>query len=251
MSGSRSLATLVVAWACLTVALDVSSAQAGGTPERMKVLLMGLVDKSLNPLSDWLSIEPGTTFSAVPSRLVVGSFEDSHGEAFQGEIRRFIRIYFPRTLDDLQEYEVMLFSSILVTMYSDTQIDWLVRSIRDGGACAIADTGGMMGKNPLMYIPWAESTMSEAFPCDADKTAAFFGSGSAPNLDEFRVELNPNVSDPVFAPFLPFGIQKWKGASGRIDACCIWGCPPLGALLGLRRGDYLVHRGCTPLSLLE
>jgi hypothetical protein len=107
---------------------------------------MGLVDKSLNPLSDWLSIEPGTTFSAVPSRLVVGSFEDSHGEAFQDEIRRFIRIYFPRTLDDLQEYEVVLFSSILVTMYSDTQVDWLVRSIRDGGACAIADTG--LGRLP-------------------------------------------------------------------------------------------------------
>ncbi len=187
---------------------------------------MGVVDRSINPLSDWLSAEPGTTFSVVPSRLYKGSWQDSHGEAFQDEIRRFIRIYFPRSLDDLRSYDVILCSSILVTMYTVSQIDWMVKAILDG-TCAIADTGGMMGKSVLMYLPWAESAISEAFPCDADATAALFGLGDAPNLGEFRVRLNRNISDPVFTPFIPFGIERWRGSSGRImipqAGSTVWG----------------------------
>ncbi len=198
------------------VSIRAGLGQESQTPSGLRVLLMGIVDRHINPLSDWLSQEPGTVFSVVPSRLVKESWSDSHGEAFQDEIRRFIRIYFPRSVDELQDYDVILFSSILVTMYTGQQIEWMVEAIRDGGACAIADTGGMMGKNPLMYLPWAESTVSEAFPCDADKTSSVFGLAEAPNLGQFRVRLNRNASDPVFTPFLAFGIENWRGTSGRI-----------------------------------
>ncbi len=224
---NRSLSLPLIASTLVSMVAIGALAQEAPSSHGLKVLLMGVVDRNINPLSDWLSTEPGTVFSVVPSRLYKGSWEDSHGEAFQDEIRRFIRIYFPRSVDDLRSYEVMLFSSIVVTMYSGTQIDWMVEAIRDGGTCAMADTGGMMGKSTLMYVPWAESTISEAFPCDADATAALFGPGDAPNLGEFRVRLNRNLSDPVFTPFLPFGIEKWRGSSGRImvpqTGCTIWG----------------------------
>jgi len=193
----------------------------------LRVLLMGLVDNRLNPLRDWLSSEPGISFTIVPSRLFKGSWGETHGTAYQDEMRRFIRIYFPRSYRELEGYNVILFSSVVTTMYTDTQLEWLFRAMRDGGSCGIADTGGMMAKSPLMYMPWADSVVSEAFPCDADETAALFGYGDAPNIGSFKVRLNRNVSGPVFTPFLPYGIERWRGASGRImvprEAATIWG----------------------------
>ncbi len=182
---------------------------------RLKVLYMGLVDNRLNPLRDWLSSEPGISFSMVPSRLFKGSWTETHGTAFKDEIRRYLRIYFPRSYSKLRSYDAIHFSSILVNMYTQNQLDLLVRSIRDGGACAIADTGGVMGKNYLMYGPWADSPVSEVFPCDSDATASYFKNREAPNIDLFHVELNRELP-PVFTPFLEFGLEKWRGHGGRI-----------------------------------
>ena len=52
----------------------------------LRVLFMGLVDQNLNPLSDWLSQEPGTVYSIVPSRLYKGSWGETHGDAFQEDL---------------------------------------------------------------------------------------------------------------------------------------------------------------------
>lgn len=206
--------SLLVCLLCLVFAIPPDALAQDGAGTR--VLFMGLVDNRLNPLRDWLSSEPGVSFAIVPSRLFKGSWEQTHGTEFQDEIRRFLRIYFPRSYQGLTEYDVILFSSILVTMYTNVQLDMLLRAIRDGGACAIADTGGVMGKNQLMYGPWADSAVSEAFPCDSDKAAAYFGGAEAPNIGSFRVKLNRNASQPVFTPFLGFGIEKWRGHGGRI-----------------------------------
>jgi len=226
------IATLLAGQACLA------------EEQNLKVLLMGLVDNRLNPLRDWLSAEPGISFTMVPTRIFRGSWAETHGTAYQDEMRRFIRIYFPRSYDELESYQVVLFSSIITTMYTDTQLDWLHRAIRDGGCCAIADTGGMMGKSPLLYVPWAESVVSEAFPCDADATAALFKYGDAPNIASFKVRLNRNVSEPVFTPFLPYGLERWRGASGRFmvpqEGSVIWGWMYFPQQLGRQSAPWVL-----------
>ncbi len=125
---------------------------------KIKTLLTGRVtDRHL--ISSWFLNEPMVSPLFVPSRDVPG------GDA---EIRKFVRIYFPRTYEGVQVQDFMLFCGTIMNMFSPLQQRWMHDAVVDG-------TGGVNSRSLLsgIYYPeWAASQTQKAFPNDAEAVMA-------------------------------------------------------------------------------
>jgi len=159
-------------------------------PQQIKVLVAG-IEGHLSFASAWLESDPLTVPHLVPARAQDSSWS---GE----EVRRFVRIYFPRTYAKLLEFDYMILACVEVWVFSDRQQRMLYDSIvRDG-------VGGMQERSVMSmhdYIakPWADSILSDAFPNDADAVVSIdYRLHSAP----MRVVINSNPRVPcVFKPY--------------------------------------------------
>ncbi len=174
-------------------------------------------------ISDWLRADPLTDPTVVPI----------HGLMLSGEeIRRLIRLYFPRTYERLLGFEYIIMSQVDVTYFTDKQQFMLHDAIYDGGM------GGMQTRSVMSiaaYIahPWADSVLSDAFPNDADKVVSMAYACDGPM--RVRINTNPEVP-PIFKPYkdLPDVEFVW---SGMYSSCVA--IPKEGAVVvSYSVGDY-------------
>ncbi len=167
----------------------IPGAVAGGD-EVVRVLVTGNPPR-IAIASVWLRVDPITDVMVIPAR--------EHGEWTPPEIQRYVRLYFPRTYDELLAYEFMILASIEVWMFTTHQQRMLYDGIVDG--IGGLQTRSVMSTHTAISIPWAESVLSDAFPNDADAVVSVGYTGLQPLGG--RVVFNRHPAVP--AVFTPYG----------------------------------------------
>lgn len=182
--GSVSLTILLLGSIILPWGLPPASGQ-----EPAKVLIAGL-QGPIGLASAWLEIDPLTDPRVIPARAEGSEWPTK-------ELRKFIRIYFPRNYGKLLEYEYMILAQIEVWLFSNEQQRMLHDAVMDG--LGGMQTRSVMSMHTWISTPWADSILSDAFPNDADAVVAIdYRLHSAP----MRVVINTNPQiPPIFKPY--------------------------------------------------
>lgn len=162
----------------------------GGTA---KVLIIGF-PQHIQLVSIWFEADPMVDPRQVPARAHQTTLDES-------DIQRFIRIYFPRTYEDLLEYEYFMLLVLEIFQFTQEQQKMLHDAIALEGRGAIQDRS-VMSTGEWISIPWAESMLSNAFPNDADRVVGQRYSFSQLTL-RYVINSNPNVPE-IFSPYSNF-----------------------------------------------
>ncbi len=196
---SLQLLTAVSLFAALSTALGEHAKPA-------KVLVAGLPSE-MALAAAWLEIDPLTDPQVIPARSQDSPFTTE-------QLRKFVRLYFPRTYAKLLEYEYMILAQVEIWIFTNEQQYMLYDSIYKGGL------GGMQTRSVMsMHIgiskPWAESILSDAFPNDADAVVGL--PSYTPHQEPMRVVINTNeMVPPIYKPYkdLPGVEYSFIGAYG-------------------------------------
>ncbi len=169
--------------------------------QRIKLLWTGRAVPGY-PLPGWFMSEPLVDFFQVPSRDDIGILGG------EDEVRRFIRLYFPRTYEQLETYDFFLMDSVNIWNFEDRQVKWMKEAIASGSGGM--NTCSVMSISAHRHIPWSESVLQEAFPNDAPSVCARPAVGF-PNTFK-RIRVNKDFPEPVLTPFIPLGIERLRGS---------------------------------------
>jgi len=163
---------------------------------RIDLLAIGQVDPSYSPISAFAQIEPSMSGTLVVSRSI-------HAGIFtRDELRRFVRIYMPRTFRDLLEYEYIVFDQPILSHFENLQIGWMYRALSEEG---VGSLGFTQSGNAEMYEPWMNSGLQELFPHDQER----FIAGGMDSIEPYSLEISDDRSlPPVIWPFEALGIEK-------------------------------------------
>ena len=174
--------------------------------QRINVLLTGQIHESANPLQAWFSAEPLVNYLPVPSKDPWGLLGGDE------EMRRFIRLYFPRTWEDIMSYDFILLSSPVVYLFTDQQLNWMYDALGEGAGGL--NTASIMSSEPDIHGAWVASVLQTAFPNDAPAVMANHG-GATSTVKSFHVRINRQFPEPVLTPFIPLGIEGFVGEDSR------------------------------------
>ncbi len=133
--------------------------------ERIKVLALSKA-QDIQTLASWFKIEPSVDSKIVPTRI--------YGDVTREDIRRYMRIYYPRNYKELSSFEFFYLAQTDMKFFTPTQEAWLYKALSNGKRGGV-NTRSVMSKNQRFKIPWAQSTVSEAFPNNADAVVASEG----------------------------------------------------------------------------
>jgi len=144
------------------------------------------------------------------------------------EVRKFIRRYFPRSYEELTgKYEfIMLWSAgghIEFSYFTSTQLGWMKKAVEEGGLGGLHDRG--VTSMIVEYAQkWAQSTLSDAFPSDADAVMATVetSANQLKTLGPGEVVFNIDPSLPkVFTPYADFikGVTVYGGLMIPREGC--------------------------------
>ena len=175
--------------------------------QRIKVLLTGQIDNAIEPLQMWFSSEPLVDYLPVPSRDLAGNLGGDEA------MKRFIRLYFPRTLEEVKGFDFILLNSPVVYLFTSEQLAWMYEAI-------VAGTGGLntasvMSQDAGIHGAWAASVLQTAFPNDAPAVVAKYA-GATSSIGPFRIRVNRDFPEPIFTPFIPLGVETFNGYDSRI-----------------------------------
>ena len=185
-----SIRTRVLVFFCLLFFTLLSDPSRGSDP--LEVLCTGHTG-SMPLMAAVLGREPMTDAVIIPTRI--------HGvtEVTSSTVRRYMRLYFPRSYQELTEkYEFLLLRGIDCYYFTTTQLEWMRRAIEEVGLGGLQDRS-VVSSTSGYSLPWAESTTSEAFPNDADAVVAVDYSRHG----YMEVILNDDQSLPdIFTPYM-------------------------------------------------
>ncbi len=162
---------------------------------KIRILIAGNMDL-INSLRAIFAGEPSLHCVFVPCRL--------GGVVTYDAAMKFIRLYFPRTFDEMKRYEVIMLTQPEYNLFTTKQDQWMYDAIRNGTG-GIND-GSVFSIQSVIHSAWANSLTQQAFPNDAPAVSAK-GGGEAGGL-VFRVIIDPEAPDPILTPFIPFGVEK-------------------------------------------
>jgi len=146
----------------LVLVASALPALAQEKPRIIKVLAMGKAS-STPTLTQWLTSEPSTDPTIIATR-VWGSISGT-------DIRRYMRIYFPRNREEFENYEFVYMAQVDMSYITDAQARLIYEGLRDNPMGA-AHTRSTMSAVSTYYMPWRDSILPEAFPNDVDAVIA-------------------------------------------------------------------------------
>ena len=160
--------------------------------EKINLIVVGRFIDLLRP---YLNPEPSINYVAVPFRLVDLSAQDAI---------KFLRLYFPRTYQEMKNYDVVMLNSPEYQLFTPTQDRWMFNAIQEG--MGGINAGSVFSIINEIYQAWASSQTSIAFPNDAIAVAN--RGGGEEMVYGFNVVVNRDFKDPVLLPYLPFDVEK-------------------------------------------
>ncbi len=180
----------------LLLLLVLPSGFSAGTVIRS--LLTGQVDEVSSPLIKWFKEEPLIDAHSVPTRP--GGLVDEE------DIKRFVRIYFPRSYPSVEDFDFIMLHSPVMSHLHQKHAKWMYDAIKEGAGALSAPS--CMSVLPEIHEPWINSILSDAFPSDCARVLAAGGPMGKVN---FRIIVNRNFPEPVLTPFIPLGIERFVG----------------------------------------
>jgi hypothetical protein len=136
--------------------LSAIGAGAQEKPRRIKVIGTGKAE-GMPILTAWFSTEPSTDPIIIPTRV--------WGDTTHGDIKRFMRIYFPRTYDTLVEYEFFFLAQVDMVFFTLEHQRWMYDALTDHQKGGV-NTRSIMSTHSYLHEPWRDSILSDAFPND-------------------------------------------------------------------------------------
>ncbi len=157
--------------------------------EPIKVLCTGHAD-AMPWLGSLLTNEPMTDVTVIPTRI------GSHTVGLvPSTIKRYMRLYFPRTYQQLVEkYDFLLLEQIDSQYFTTKQFEWMRRAVDDDGIGGLQDRS-VMSMHIWLSMPWSETPLARAFPNDAEAVVRtdYHRNG---NLD-IIINEDPDVPDVI------------------------------------------------------
>jgi hypothetical protein len=142
--------------------LAVSEAAAQDIRPVSRILAMGTAAHT-PILTYWFVNEPSTDPTVIPIKV--------WGTVTGADIMRFMRIYFPRSFDDLVEYDFYFLASVDISYVAPRNQQWLYDALGEFPRAAV-NTRSIMSGVSIYYEPWRDSILSDAFPNDVDAVIA-------------------------------------------------------------------------------
>ncbi len=153
-SKSARLKTLIILLLILLIAPSISLGEDG--PRKIKVI--GTGKSSSTPiLAQWFTTEPSTDPLIIPTRTA--------GTVSGSDLKRYMRIYFPRNYQDLLQYDHFFMAQVDLAYVSPKQQRWLYDALTQHEKGGV-NTRSIMSMHAVYHIPWRDSMLSDAFPND-------------------------------------------------------------------------------------
>ncbi|MBU7004168.1 MAG: hypothetical protein HXS50_01280 [Theionarchaea archaeon] len=170
----------------LIVVLMLAPGAAENRSLKVRVFGSGQVG-GMNVLTRWFTAEPSTDPLIIPTR--------EFGTVTPEVIRRMMRLYFPRTREELLTYDFFFLACVDMGFFSDRQQSW-IRDGLDNYQKGGINTRSVQGKYDG---EWRDSMLDEPFPNDAEAVLA------DPHLKHGKVGPMVIVDDPdlpaIMSPF--------------------------------------------------
>jgi len=168
----------------------------------MHVLAMGEIDLSSSPIKGFCAAEPSLDCTLVVARTAYTGYD-------VGDVKRMIRLYIPRNMEAMLEYDFILIDQATILFFSVTSLEQMRSAIADygkGGLCF------MESQYYDIYGPWLETELSKCFPYDHWANIAA-GHPSDENYDLQVVKDDPNLP-PLLTAYVPLGIESVRPFGG-------------------------------------
>ena len=186
-------ATTIWALTTLVVSQAVASAPVSKHELVLDFLMVGDLQGWPNHLGD---DEPAIDITLVPARAFELGVPDE-------DLYRLSRIYFPRNMQGMLEYDVLFFNHPRLSFFTPEQQETMVDFVGTEGKVSIAYP---LSTYAEVQIPWLNSPLSQVFPVDMEKYV--YGTPQA-ILDGWwenvRLRVAPGLP-PVFSAFESTGI---------------------------------------------
>lgn len=169
----------------------------------LEVLCTGHAD-AMPLMGSILKREPLTDAAVIPTRI--GS--NTVGVT-PSMVRRYMRLYFPRTYRELVErYEFLLLEQIDSNYFTTSQFEWMRKAVEDAGLGGLQDRSVMSMHYWLSDI-WSRTPLAKAFPNDAEKVVEINYHRNG-NLEVVLNE-DPNLPNVVkaYKDVLNFHVGPW------------------------------------------
>ncbi len=167
-------------------------------PHLMRVLAMGEVDTSYCPIWGYCQAEPSLDATLVVAR-------DMHATTYgEAGLKRIIRLYLPRNLEGMLEYDFILINQPVVRYFPPNSLQDIYLAIAEGGRGALCF---MESQYADIYGPWLETQLYDCFPYDHSKNLKLGAPGDKPF--DLEIVRDPNLP-PLMTPYIPLGIENIK-----------------------------------------
>ena len=164
--------------------------------DKIRILMVGALT-NIQRLNRFFDSEPGVIFMAVPAQDFGGFYLS------EADLVKMIRLYFPRTYEDLRTYDMILLTSPDFFLITPRQDQWMYDVIREGAGGY--NDGSVFSIVSGVADAWAISITQQAFPNDAPAVLDM-RAGEAPG-ETYRVEIDPDVRYQILSRFIPFGVE--------------------------------------------
>jgi len=194
-------------------------------------------------LEKYFDEDPLMEYTGVPCRE--GGGLDMH------QMLKAIRLYFPRTYEDMREFDYLMLLAPEFYLLDPRQDLWMHDLIEDGAGGF--NDGSVFSIVAQIHGSWAVSLTQQAFPNDASAVVARGGGGESVT-GPYGVVINRDFPDPVLTPFISYGVEDIPGLTSRyviprstakVMAWQVGNFPGLGKVPFLVAWDYGKGRSVT------
>lgn len=167
-------------------------------PRPMRVLAIGEVDTSYCPIWGFGAAEPSLDVTLAVAREMHGT---NYGEK---GLKRIIRLYIPRNLEAMLQYDFILINQPVIRYFPATSIEDMRSAIADHGVGALCFMESMYSD---IYTPWLQTELSNCFPYNHYANLRL----GAPGGKNYDLEVVKDQDlPPLLTPYVPLGIEKVK-----------------------------------------
>lgn len=160
---------------------------------RIRVLAL-LREGRVQSLQKFFDTDPSIEYTLVPAR---------DGMLTDTELRKQIRLYFPRTYQGMLGYDVLMILSARYDLFTTQQDAWMHDAVADG-------VGGLSGSSLFSQVPgiaeaWTNGLASRAFP---NEGVEVMSRGAEARMMSHRIEISEDYPEPILAVFIPLGVEN-------------------------------------------
>jgi hypothetical protein len=158
----------------LVLAATVGTASAKYDPETFRIRVF-CIGESYYPETSYpllIQGDPRIFYVPIPANLAESTFATATGGGGEDDVKKFMRLYLPRTYDQLiSSFDMAMLCDFEAWLVPNQQYEWIRRAMEEEGMGLAKyeinwDTGGFYIRSQVFIDLWIASPLFEAFPAD-------------------------------------------------------------------------------------